>query len=350
MGAWHEAKDAPTARPSRPLPGTDESAASREERLFRQGHKASVLAQYGEYSKAAATIASDNAVAPATPETIAALEDLHPDEHGYNGIDWDESYLREIRAISATTPFTISAADVCKAIAESPLKSAGGPSGLRTSHLRDAILGSPEIATALAGLLERFANGAGDSDEMSTLLGSCRLIPLRKASGGLRPIAIGEIIRRLGSRICLRQRANATRAAFEPLQVGVGTSNGGVAVYHSASAYYALNPGKVLINIDLKNAFNSMSRVAMLEGLRKHDKLKDLIPFLRHFYLRKGILIVQNNANGHIVFSRTTAWFATGLLQLRHHALGRRLAGRARGFPAAHRLLRLLRRRWLFRP
>lgn len=74
---------------------------------------------------------------------------------------------------------------------------------------------------------------------------------------------------------------------------------------HSASAYISANPGKVLINIDLANAFNSMSRIAMIDRLRRHAELAELLPFIRLFYLEEGSLFVQQGANPFVVPSRT---------------------------------------------
>jgi hypothetical protein len=146
----------------------------------------------------------------------------------------------------------------------------------------------------------------GDNAIVAALLGSCRLIPLTKPSGGIRPIAIGEIMRRLCARILLRQQAEAARESLEPHQVGVGTRNGGIALYHSASAFLAANPGKVLLNIDLANAFNRMSRVAIFERLRGNGKLRDLIPFTRIFYLREGDLVVRDGTTAPpVIQSRT---------------------------------------------
>ena len=194
------------------------------------------------------------------------------------------------------------------AISQASVKSAGGPSGLTANHLRTAYLREDSPLPELLGkLLTRLANGAvGDTAIVAALLGSCRLIPLTKPSGGIRPIAIGEIMRRLCARILLRQQAEAARESLEPHQVGVGTRNGGIALYHSASAFLAANPGKVLLNIDLANAFNRMSRVAIFERLRGNGKLRDLIPFTRIFYLREGDLVVRDGTTAPpVIQSRT---------------------------------------------
>ena len=231
---------------------------------------------------------------------------MHPEEPGFKGTQWDETYAEALRAVRVTTPFGISTADVCKAASAISFKSAGGPSGLRISHLRDAVLSEPDIAKRLADLFERLSSGTNQCEELGALLGDCRLVALSKPDGGVRPIAIGETLRRLLGKIIVGKVASDARQDLEPIQVGVGTPNGGVAVYHSANAFHELNPEGVLINIDLKNAFNTMSRVAMFEGLRRSPKLSNLIPLLRLFYLRKGNLILHDaTGQGFIIKSNT---------------------------------------------
>ena len=300
----------PPPPPPPPPAGNDSSTSTDPTEAFLKinGKRAAALAQTGDFSKAIHTLDSDHGVAPINAATLSLLKALHPEEPGFKGTQWDDTYADVLRSVRVTTPFGISTADVCKAATAIRFKSASGPSGLRISHLRDAILSDPDIAKRLADLFERLSSGTNQCEELGALLGDCRLIALSKPDGGLRPIAIGETLRRLLGKIIIGKVANDARLDLEPIQVGVGTSNGGVAVYHSANAFHELNPEGVLINIDLKNAFNTMSRVAMFEGLRQSPELSNLIPLLRLFYLRKGNLILHDaSGQGFIITSNTGA-------------------------------------------
>ena len=54
----------------------------------------------------------------------------------------------------------------------------------------------------------------------------CRLIALRKSNGDVRPIAIGETLRRVTAKaICLQKRDDFSDY-FQPLQHGVATPSG----------------------------------------------------------------------------------------------------------------------------
>jgi hypothetical protein len=183
---------------------------------------------------------------------------------------------------------------VLAAVKKSDPTSAGGPSGLTLGHLYDALLNKEDLRTALARLFTSLANGALPLELVRTLLGGCRLIPLAKGTAGdVRPIAVGEILRRLCGRILLGKFSDAARARLEPLQVGVGTRSGGEACVHSAQLYLDLHPDHVVVNTDLTAAFQNMSRVAIFEELLADPDLNSLAPFLRGFYLGEGSLYVK---------------------------------------------------------
>jgi hypothetical protein len=292
--AWHEACTAPPPGAAAAAAGAPVDA---ETRLQRQGRRAADFAKSGEFSRAVAVLSSNDVLAPITPATVAQLHSLHPDEEGFDGQDLDADYIAELRALQPGSPLTITEADVLLAMGKTSVKSAGGPSGLTANHLRSAFLrDTHSLSKLLAAVFTRLVNGAGDTDAVAALLGACRLIPLLKPAGGIRPIAVGEILRRICGRILLQQHAGAARQALEPLQVGVGTRNGGIALFHAASTYLAANPDQVLLNIDLRNAFNRMSRVAIYERLRADPQLRDLVPYTRLFYLREGDMLVRDGS------------------------------------------------------
>jgi hypothetical protein len=269
------------------------------------GDRAATLAQHGQYSKALRALESNMGIAKIDGTTIEKLRALHPQERGYKGIAFDEEYFNTLNAIATTNPISIDESDLCKAVAQMDFKSAGGPSGLRISHLRDSILSDTDITKSIAALFERTVSGANHSAELASLLGDCRLIALSKPDGGVRPIAIGECNRRIIGKILVKKFAHEVRSDHEPLQVGVGTPDGSIAVIHSASAFLALHPNGVLMNIDIKNAFNTMSRVAMFDHYRQNPELSRLVPILQLFYMRTGNLLVHDGGNGFIIHSNT---------------------------------------------
>ena len=96
---------------------------------------------------------------------------------------------------------------------------------------------------------------------------------LRKPNGSLRPIAIGETIRRLTSKVAVDLITERAREIFEPLQLGVKTPNGCEAIIHVARQWFSrhhTNPDKVAVSVDVSNAFNTVHRAAVLRAVRVH--------------------------------------------------------------------------------
>ena len=98
---------------------------------------------------------------------------------------------------------------------------------LRAQHLLDAIKRSctPDALACLDNLT-RFIllllSGKVDVS-MSSWLSGAPLIALNKKSGGVRPFAVGEVIRHLVSRICCTAVKPYLKEVFLPYgQVGVG--------------------------------------------------------------------------------------------------------------------------------
>ena len=83
----------------------------------------------------------------------------------------------------------------------------------------------------------------------------------------MRPIAVGEVLRRLTSKcLCSAEREDARRF-FGSLQVGVACPLGLEAAIHTVSQYCEWNGSstlKVVLTIDFHSAFNSLDRNALL--------------------------------------------------------------------------------------
>jgi hypothetical protein len=102
------------------------------------------------------------------------------------------------------------------------------------------------------------------------------LIPLKKKDGGIRPIAVGETLRRLVGKALL-QLPDVKREleALKPRQCGVGVPFAaemmGMAVQRLADGVLPehISAAWLQVMVDVKNAYNTLSRVAMLQGARR---------------------------------------------------------------------------------
>jgi hypothetical protein len=95
---------------------------------------------------------------------------------------------------------------------------------------------------------------------------SAPLTPLLKKDGvGIRPVAVGEVLRRLVSKIAMKKVAAEAIQFLMPFQLGVGVSSGVEAIVHGLNRVLtdpSLSPDTTLAFVDFKNAFNCVSRMA----------------------------------------------------------------------------------------
>jgi hypothetical protein len=176
-------------------------------------------------------------------------------------------------------------------------KSAGGLSGMTTDCMLDPLLDSGEqvvllplldsgeLREALLPVVQLVADGAVPAAAVP-LLADCRLIGLVKATGKLRPIAMGEWLRRLTGKLLLRALGGPVRSYVEPVQLGVGTPCGVDTAARSAQAFMGspMGRGRVLVTVDLRDAFQRVRRSAMFRPLLERPDLGALVPYARLLY------------------------------------------------------------------
>ncbi|CAI5520296.1 unnamed protein product [Closterium sp. Naga37s-1] len=170
-----------------------------------------------------------------------------------------------------------------QALRSAPRGTAAGPSGWLIEHLRDTFL---SYQSHLPHLLRLFQNWLqGDLPQtVRPYFTASTLVALQKPQGGVRPIAIGEILPRLLSRCVTLHFKQQIRDFFLPsLQFGVAVSAGIEVMAHAVQSALSLHPEWVVLELDVANAFNSFSRSAMFNALRD-SPFSSLIPFFRLFY------------------------------------------------------------------
>jgi hypothetical protein len=107
---------------------------------------------------------------------------------------------------------------------------------------------------------------------MREVLCASSLIPLQKKDGGLRPIAVGDTIRRVVGKCLLSLGAvQMELASLQPRQCGVGVRNAAEMVGMGLQRFVQSREAAgdrtyAVLQVDVKNAFNSISRDAVLRG------------------------------------------------------------------------------------
>ena len=122
------------------------------------------------------------------------------------------------------------------------------------------------------GTLASTAQQLAFPDGVREVLCASTLVPLRKKDGGVRPIAVGDTLRRVVGKCLLHLEAVASEmACLQPRQCGVGVRNAAEMVGMGLqrlvqSCHHNGDTDYVVLQVDMRNAFNSVSRDAVLRG------------------------------------------------------------------------------------
>lgn len=176
----------------------------------------------GDVSGAVREMASAEGLAPLNEDTVEALRAKHPPASGDLNLPDppDESIV----------PVVATEGNIRKAICSFRAWSSGGPDGLRPGHLRSLIgFSSAETGARLLTALIEFVNVMlrGEIPEFAipALFGT-NLCGIQKKDGGIRPIAVGNTLRRLATKVGARNRLQTLGEELRPVQLGVFTIGG----------------------------------------------------------------------------------------------------------------------------
>ena len=151
---------------------------------------------------------------------------------------------------------------------------AAGPTGLRAQHLKDAVRSAHgdeaiEQLTSICNLLAK-----GDAPvHLSQHLAGATLMALEKPGGGIRPIAIGEVLRRLVAKCLCNLYEREASSYLWPRQIGVAAPLGAEVGSQTVRQWCERNQtseGKLIFVADFENAFNTVDRAKFLREVRHH--------------------------------------------------------------------------------
>ena len=150
--------------------------------------------------------------------------------------------------------------------------SGSGPSGLKPLHVQDVANTSSrdELLEHLTSLVNIVARGDAPPS-LAPYLAGAGLTALPKKDDDIRPVAVGETLRRLTAKcLCAEYKEDACKCFFPP-QTGVGLALGteiGVEVARQWRRRNQNNLSSVFVKIDFSNAFNCVDRTAFLSECR----------------------------------------------------------------------------------
>ena len=234
-----------------------------EEQLRKLQQHINAHVAAGSLSKAAKELVLSG-LHPATPTVLAKLRDLH-----------SQSLLPLADPEPGAPLYECECAD--SALRSFPVATAPGTTGLRVDHLRKCAdapssIAGRQLLESLAAFTAKAVNGQLPSEFAPFLLGA-RLLPFKKKDDGVRPIAVGEVLRRLVAKIVLKQAMPDIQQLFPPVQVGVGVSDAVTHLIHlGRAAHYACGADASLgvLQVDISNVFNTVSRSVILDECHRH--------------------------------------------------------------------------------
>ena len=86
------------------------------------------------------------------------------------------------------------------------------------------------------------------------------MIGLKKNEKDVRPIAVGNCLRRLVAKSAIQTLKEEIAAYLAPHKYGVSIPGGAEMMYHLVQMYIEQNPQHVVVKLDAKNAFNTEPR------------------------------------------------------------------------------------------
>ena len=239
-------------------------------------------AREGLYGKACQALTSTG-IAPNTDATWELLQSKHP-----KGTPPTALSIEALGSNILPPDF-----DMLSILSSFPKTTACGPSGLRIQHLVDAAqVPMPlSICSSLRDIVNLLASGKVPSDISKYLAGGSLTAIVKDrpdSSPDVRPIAVGEALRRLVGKCLCRVTKAKVADFFEPQ---VACPSGAEKVVHglrNCMDEHWNTEDFVVFKVDMRNAFNLVSRQTVLDECSVH--LPELLPWASWCYGQHPIL------------------------------------------------------------
>jgi hypothetical protein len=273
----------------------DDSTAAQELRSWKQILK---LAKQGQFSKAAARMVQSGRMI-VNADVINKLRSKHPARaFPINPDEWTTRDLEPVEKISFEWD------TVAKALQAAPNGSAAGLSGFRQEWLKPLTfrnhLEDVEVRTQLVTFFTTVANGEVPQ-VIVPLMSMCQLIAIPKPADPLdpRPIALGETFLKTTDRCILQlHKSDASEMMRRVNQLGSSIPGGVEASAHAIRTLHLADPENITLSLDLMNAFNEMSRLAICRAIKRH--YPHLLPYVKMILNDPSALFILDE-NGEFV-------------------------------------------------
>ena len=152
-------------------------------------------------------------------------------------------------------------------------KASGRPCGVDANGFR-CILASKsykqsatKLCDAIATMTKSLCTKYVDPESIEPLVAS-RLIPLEKGEGVVRPIGVGEVMRRIIGKCVMNVAKGDVVEASASLKLCAGQKSGSEAAIHGMRNIFEADYTNAVLLIDTSNAFNVLNRATALHNIR----------------------------------------------------------------------------------
>ena len=219
--------------------------------------RAESLVHLGELSSARQALEGAE-LAPGTEQTLESLRKRATVPR--------EEVSRELIRHVPEVPFVLEDDRFNKNVRSAKRGAAAGPSGMTVEHVHP-LLDNPKDLRLFNEVAERLARGqVPDAIQAAIMMG--RMTALSKGDGGVRGIVARDVVRRLVARTMSQQLMDAVQKATAPFQCAMATRAGCECRAHVLRGLTEMNPRATILSVDGMSAYDTISRKAMLQGLR----------------------------------------------------------------------------------
>ena len=206
-----------------------------------------------------------NGILPLTEQTLSQLEIKHP----YNRDASADVHLNGPITKIHSSVFDANYEEILLRAA-STTNGGSGLSGLHSDGWRQVLTANSsgtDLLKSVADFIKQFCSKKINSENKSLeALIACTLIPLNK-NPGLRPIGVGEVLRRIAGKVLMKILKKDTMHADGSLQVCAGQENRAEATIRAMYDIYNNEHSEAVLLVDAKNAFNSINRNVIIHNI-----------------------------------------------------------------------------------
>jgi len=228
------------------------------------------LVMTGQVNSALRYLSDDQGggILPLSDDVMEQLKEKHPEPQG---VQLGSLLFGPIEDVPDTLYYEINGDMVRDAALRT--KGSGGPSGVDSNGFRRILTcksfkrSGTELCEAIASMTKRLCTEYVDPRGLEAILAN-RLIPLDKGEGAVRPIGVGEVLRRIMGKCVTKVTKPDVIDASGSLQVCAGHKSGSEAAIHAMRELFEHDNSDAVLLIDASNAFTSLNRAAALHNVR----------------------------------------------------------------------------------